>query len=1228
MTLSQLLPLADGWDTLAQVRDALRRGRRSAQLEGLPVAAKGWMLARLLQEMTPSGGKPPFLLVLTYTEEQAQRLAQDIREFLPEDAGGTVRVLPTSLPLLLDDEESGRDVGRAGKRLATLMALANGEPVSALIAPITALLQKSPPPAAMKNRRLTISVGDTLNLDTAAARLTAFGYSREDQVNLPGSFARRGDILDVFPSDADAPVRIDLFGDDVESIRLFDRETQMSSGKMETVTIVAAHEVAYTRESMVKASEAARKVLARRVADFQKRQSVPGADAALLRERMERLQENAEGDITRLSQAAYFPGIERYMPLLHPDAGCALDYLPLGDDGQSDVLVVLDEPSQMKSHSERDIEVIEKNLAGRAERGEILPVPDPICETFEDAILQAAKDRPVLFLSLLARSLHFIQPAAEFHAQGAAPAESFAGKPGALADTITTYIKNKARVIVVSAQAPRVRGLLQDRSIAETPLQILANAKRGGGVTLVNGVLRSGFRLPDARLIVFTDAEIFGSAQDKLKGRKREFRDGMRITSLLDLKEGDYVVHIHHGIGMYRGLTKMTVQGVEKEYLLIQYEGGDKLYVPVDQVDRVQKYIGSEGGAPNVNKLGGQEWAKTTAKAKRQVKEMAGELIALYAARQSTPGHAYGEDTPWQREMEDAFPHTETPDQAAAIEDVKRDLESPRPMDRLICGDVGYGKTEVAIRAAFKVASEGRQVAVLCPTTVLAAQHYANFAERMASFPLRVDMLSRFRSSKEQAKTIEDIKLGAVDVIIGTHRLLSKDVEFKDLGLVVVDEEQRFGVTHKERLKQLRKSVDVLTMTATPIPRTLHMSLSGIRDMSLINDPPEGRTPVKTLIKEYDDDLVREAILREMDRGGQVYFIHNRVESIYSVAAHLQKVCPTARIQVAHGQMNPDDLEETMLDFYERNFDVLVCTTIVESGLDISNVNTIIIDNADKLGLSQMYQLRGRVGRSPRQAYAYLLYRKNKMLSTVAEQRLGALREFSDLGSGYKIALRDLELRGTGNLLGAEQSGTVSQVGFDLFTQLLEQAVREYKGEEQDKTQIPLPTVDLPVAAAIPDKYVPGEAQRILMYKKLAAVRDRADVARLQEEFEDRFGDPPPPVWNALGLLRLRLKCQEIGIDSITTEGTRIQIVFKKEVKLPIHTLKPLTAAFKAQGHTFTQDRVSLLIQSSKVLQQVEEMVSILEKALQEKTPPRVSPGGSGLSGAGATRKTVGSGRR
>ncbi len=1200
MDLTQLLPLADGWDTLAQTLDALRRGRRAVLLEGTPLAAKAWLLARIARD----AGKP--LVVLTYTDEQATRLAEDLAHFMTGDAAP--RLLPSSLPLLLDDAESGRDTIRAGRRLAVLTALANGEG-GTIVAPVTAFLQRTPPPSVLKSRRLTLKVGDSLNLDTLASRLTAWGYSREDQVSLPGTFARRGDILDIFPSDSETPVRVDLFGDDIESIRPFDRESQRSEGKIDSVTLVAAHEVAYTRETMASAPALLRKMTDKRLAQMARNNEAS--------ERIERLRENAENDIARLSQAVYFPGIERYLQLLHKDAGCALDFAP------DDALIVFDEPAQMQSHAERDVDVVVKNLQGRAERGEIAPAPDPLCLSFEDAMRAAQENRQTIALSLLARSVGWLTPDAQVHAPGA-PAESFAGKPNQLADALQTYVKNNARVVVVSAQAPRVRAVLQDREIPEAPLQALTgvSGQKVTGVALVNGVLRSGFRLPDARLIVLTDAEIFGMPSDRAKGRKREFREGMRITSLLELKEGDYVVHIHHGIGQYRGLNKMTVQGVEKEYLLVMYDGGDKLYVPVDQVDRVQKYIGGEGGAPEINKLGGTDWARATAKAKKQVKEIAGELIQLYAARQAAPGHSFGPDTPWQQEMEDAFPYTETPDQLVAINDVKRDLEAPRPMDRLICGDVGYGKTEVAIRAAFKVASEGRQVAVLCPTTVLAAQHFASFSERLSPFPLKVDMLSRFRSPKEQARTLEEIRAGAVDVVIGTHRLLSKDVEWKDLGLVIVDEEQRFGVTHKERLKQIRKSVDVLAMSATPIPRTLQMSLSGIRDMSLINDPPEGRSSVKTLIKEYDEDLIREAILRETDRGGQIYFIHNRVESIYHVAARLEKIVPTARFRVAHGQMGADDLEETMLEFYEHKFDVLVCTTIVESGLDISNVNTIIIDNADKLGLSQMYQLRGRVGRSRRQAYALLLYRKNKSLSSIAEQRLGALREFSELGSGYKVALRDLELRGGGNILGAEQSGAMASVGLDLYMQLLEQAVREFKGDPEDPTQIPLPTVDIPVAAVIPNEYIPSEPQRILMYKKLSAVRNREDVGRLQEEFEDRFGDPAPPVWNALALLRLRLRCMELGIESITSENAKITIAFKKEVKLPAHTLRPLTAAFKAQNYSFTESRILMPVPAaSKVLRTVEETVEVLGRALGEKAPPRVSPGGSGPSGEGAVRK-------
>ncbi|HVK05041.1 MAG TPA: transcription-repair coupling factor [Armatimonadaceae bacterium] len=1198
MNLSQLLPLADHFEAFSRVETLFRRGRKAITIEGMPVAAKGWLVGRLARD----AGHP--LLLVTYTEEQAQRLYEDVRTFLPP--GQEIHLLPTSLPMLLDDEESERDVRRAGQRLATLGLLASGDaprnPV--IVAPVTALLQKVPPPAVLKNRRIVLKVNEAIRLDTLAARLTAFGYSREDQVNLPGSFARRGDILDVFPPDAAAPYRIDLFGDDIESIRPFDRETQRSAGKIDSLTLVPAHEVAYTREAMASASAALRKILDERMRAMR----ASGEES----ERVDRLRDSGESDITRIGQAVYFPGIERYLPLLHPDAVPTLEYFP------AETVMVLDEPPQMLSHAERDLEQVAQNLEGRIRRGEILPPPVSPLLPAEKTLRDMAATHATLSLSLLARAAPWL-PMEEHIAVQGAPAEGFAGRPGLLGDALATYRKANTRVVIVSLQAPRVRGVLQDRELPESPLNELTAGK--SGIALVNGALRTGFKLTDARLVVLTDAEIFGTPADRGKPKqRREFREGMRITNLIDLKEGDFVVHIYHGIGVYRGLTRMTVQGVEKEYLLIQYEGSDKLYVPVDQVDRVQKYIGSEGSPPQVNRLGGNDWARTTAKAQRQAREIAKDLIELYAARQAAPGYSYAPDTPWQQEMEDAFPYTETPDQDAAIRDVKKDLESPRPMDRLICGDVGFGKTEVAIRAAFKVASEGRQVAILCPTTVLAAQHFATFSERLAAFPVRVDMLSRFRSSREQAKTVEDIKLGAVDIVIGTHRLLSKDIEFKDLGLVIVDEEQRFGVTHKERLKQLRKTVDVLAMSATPIPRTLQMSLSGIRDMSLINDPPEGRTPVKTFIKEYDDDLVREAIERELERGGQAYFVHNRVESIYHIANRLEKITPNARFRVAHGQMNEDDLEEAMLDFYEHKFDVLVCTTIVESGLDIPNVNTILIDNADKLGLSQLYQLRGRVGRSRRQAYAYLMYRKSKSLTTIAEQRLDAMREYGELGSGYKVALRDLELRGAGNMLGADQSGTVSAVGLDLYMQLLEQAVREYKGEEQDKEAEPLPTVDLPVAAAIPAKYVPSEAQRILMYKKLSAVRQRDDVARLQEEFEDRFGDPPAPVWNALALLRLRLRAQEVGIESITTDAGKIQIVLKKGVRLPTHTIRPLITAFKAQAGKFDPDRISVNIVSSKVLNQVEEMVEVIARALEQKTPPRVSPGGSGPAGYGAKK--------
>jgi transcription-repair coupling factor (superfamily II helicase) len=1194
MNLSALLTLADGWDTLAQADDALRQGSRVVQLEGLPPAARGFVLARLSHSLR----KP--MVVVAHDEASAAQLSLDLTAFLPE--GQRVVHLPSSLSLLLDDNDSERDVSVAGKRLGVFGELLSGNIPSVLIASATALLQPVPPAANILSRRLILNIGETVNLDTLSVRLTAFGYLRSDLVRFPGSFARRGDILDIFPSDAKHPIRVDLFGDEIESIRLFDAESQRSEGKLEAVTIVPAHEVSYTRETMQSAAAILKTQLAREIS----RREALGESA----ERIEKRRDSAESDIVKIGQAAYFPGVERYFALLHPEATTGFALLP------KDAILVLDEPAHFHSQTERDSESIAKHLEGRAERGEILFFTPPSSSPLDDLLKAARENRPTVIFTLLARGLSWLGPDIHLFANGA-PAENFSGRPGALAETLNTWVRNEVRVVAVSAQAPRLRGMLAENKLSETPLPAL----KASGIALVGGVLTYGFRLPDARLVVLTDTELYGTPQDRRRGsrRKKEFRDGMRITSLLDIKAGDHVVHIHHGIGIYQGLVKMTNLGVEKEFIKVVYAGSDTLYVPTDQLDRVQKYIGSEGNAPAVHKLGGIEWLKQTARAHRQVREMAGELIQLYAARQAIIGHAYGADSPWMREMEDAFPYVETPDQLAAIEDVKRDLESPRPMDRLICGDVGFGKTEVAMRAAFKVASEGRQVAILCPTTVLAAQHFTTFSERMAAFPLRVDQLSRFRSPREQAQTMGDLKIGGVDIVVGTHRLLSKDIKWKDLGLVIVDEEQRFGVAHKERLKQLRQSVDVLAMSATPIPRTLHMSMSGIRDMSLINDPPEGRTAVKTYIKEYDDLLVREAIVREIERGGQVYFIHNRVESIYHVASHLEKLIPGLRFRVAHGQMNEDSLEDAMMEFYAKKYDVLIATTIIESGIDIPNVNTIIIDQADKLGLSQLYQLRGRVGRSPIQAYAYLFYQRNKTLKTIAEQRLDALREFTDLGSGYKVALRDLELRGAGNLLGAEQSGTVAAVGFDLYCQLLDQAMREFKGEDVAKTDAPLPTVDLPVAATIPEKYIPSEPQRILMYKKLAAVKNKIDVAQLQEEFEDRFGDPPPPVWNALGLLRLRMRCVEVGIESIQTDNQKIIIALNATTELPKYALRALTAAFKTQNYQFEAKRVVIPILSSKVLTQTEELVEYLQKAL---TDPPPAPRPESLEKRKAIQKT------
>lgn len=1164
MSLEKLLQINNDYPRSREVLDAVNDGVKMVQIEGLAAAAKSWLLAGIFRETGRT------MLLITYTLEQAERVAEDLCLYgIPKDQ---VLFFPPSDAMIYEDGPP--DFSVIGERLGVLHALALRQ-TAIIVAPINAVLRRTMPRQILSQAHVEVKVGDELDMDEFIEQIVKLGYERTDVVDRHGEFSRRGGIVDVYASSEDNPLRIELFGDEVESIRRFDSATQRSVDKIESALILPAREVLLTADNVEKAVLRIKKEL-----EAQKQ----SLNAAEDRESVKRLSEKVEDDITRLQNLAYFDDIEFYLPYIHPDEISVFDYLP------ADAIVALDEPMQIKSHWEQHEEKMLETLINRANRGLLLASQKRQHVPFESTIRRVLASKQGLSFALLPRPVPWAHSDVNVQIESK-PMDSFAGRIEAVADQIKTWLGYDMTVVLASGRDNRMREIMTEFGIS--------TAKLEDTITLIPGAyvakapLRSGYKLSEAKLMVLTDSEIFG--EQRMHRARKTSHEGIPISSVLDLKEGDYVVHINHGIGFYRGITKLKTQGVEREYLLLEYAGNDKLYVPSEQIDRVQKYIGGEGNPPVVHRLGGSEWLKTTSRVKKAVQEMAKELIELYAWRQALGGYAYAPDTPWQQEMESAFPYNETPDQLGAIYDVKKDLEDHKPMDRLICGDVGYGKTEVAIRAAFKVVSDGKQVAVLCPTTVLAQQHFNTFSERLAAFPITVEQLSRFCTKAEQKATIEGVKFGSVDIVIGTHRLLSKDVEFKDLGLIVVDEEQRFGVRHKEKLKQLKKQVDALTMTATPIPRTLHMSLAGIRDMSIINDPPEGRMPIKTFVKEAQADTVRQAIVNELDRGGQVFFVHNRVENIGHVAEQVQKLVPYARVDVAHGQMNETELERVMMDFYEHKFDVLVCTTIIESGLDIPNANTIIVNDADKLGLAQLYQLRGRVGRSDRQAYAYLIFKPDKALTEVAEKRLDAIREFTDLGSGYRIAMRDLEIRGAGNLLGSEQSGQMAAVGFDLYCQLLSKAVSELKGEEVEEVE--LPSVELPIDAYIPQGYMPTEAHRILFYKKMAAVKSKDDVQAVQDELEDRFGDPPRPVWNMLAIIRLRLRAHELGIESISPVRNQININFGPGVRISEEMCREQMKTYRR--HWFQPDKLVINPSSPRIISEIEDMVEVLAKAFK-----------------------------
>jgi transcription-repair coupling factor (superfamily II helicase) len=1032
------------------------------------------------------------MLVITPRPERARQLHEEIPYWLGGDDAVRLFPEPDSLPY----ERLSSAPFTVQQRLRVLAELGSGHEAPLVVAPAHAVARRTVLADRLASARHTVETGSRIDLDEMLARLLGLGYEMDSTAELPGTMSRRGGIIDVYPSDSDLPARIELFGNEVESIRLYDPQTQRSTQLVDRIMVGPARE-------MLAPPSGWRGLLA-------------GLDPTAL---ISDARAGFDEDAACLLDGRWFDGLELYASLVNE--GSFLDYWP------DDALVVLDQPELIEvALEELDSQAIElsQTLVAQGE----LPVGFPVPYlTWPELATRIGGFEHRLDLERWGEG-----SGSDFMGLGAAP--GYDGLlPEFLRDAADMAAKGR-RVAIVSQQAARLSELFAEQDVFVSPVEDVEHLPPAGSITLVRGSLAGGWRIDgEAGDILFSDAEVFGFIK---KRREVSERAIAADTLLSEVSPGDFVVHVDHGIGRFAGLTRLDLEKVEREYLVLEYAADDKLYVPSDQADRVSRYVGPGGYAPSLNRLGTQEWNRAKQRVKEAAAVLARELVSLYSAREVIDGFAFASDSVWQGELEASFPYVETADQLNAVLEVKRDMETPRPMDRLVCGDVGYGKTEVAIRAAFKAVMDGTQVAVLVPTTVLAQQHLSTFTERVGAFPVNVELLSRFRSPREQQEVLQGLATGAVDVCIGTHRLVQKDVSFRNLGLLIIDEEQRFGVTHKERLKQLRREVDVLTLSATPIPRTLHMSLVGVRDMSTMETPPQERHPIRSHVGPYSDTLVREAVLRELERGGQVFYVHNRVQRINWVARKLAELLPEASIGVGHGQMPEESLESVMLDFGGGKMDVLVCTTIIESGLDLPNVNTLIVDDADRMGLTQLYQLRGRVGRGTSRAYAYFLYSRGKELTDAAQRRLRAILEASELGAGFRIAMRDLEIRGAGNLLGPEQSGHMGAVGFDLYNRLLADAVSDLKGSREPAAREgpTTTTIDLPLTAHIPEDYVPDLSARLGIYTRLAGVGSLEGLDELQAELKDRFGPWPASATNLFYLVGMKLKAGSAGIEEVS----------------------------------------------------------------------------------------------
>lgn len=1091
-----------------------------------------------------------FRLIVTHNELRAKEIMEDYRMYDRE-----VMYYPAKDLIFYSADVHGQAIVK--ERLKVIRKIAENEPVT-IVTTIDAGMDYCLPFEKYMENKITIAGGDIVDLEAIRNRLSDMGYENTAQVEREGEFSIRGGILDVFPLTEESPCRIDFWGDEVDTIRSIDVESQRSVENLEKIDIYPAAEIFMTEEQ---ALAGLRKInLDMEACTKEMREQGRLEEANRLRQNIESFKDAFEayhGMVNLESYIHYFAegisggrkekGLERTVSFF--------DYFR-----DREVLVFLDEPNRCIEKAEAVEYEFRESMVSRLEKGYILPKQMDVLYSLPQ-LMQKLQKYPLVLLSTLDMALKDIAIERKFYIQ-VQSSPSYNNNFSMLAKDIGRLKQQKYRVLLVSASETRARRLCQD--LMDFEINAFYDGKmehelQPGEVMVTRGNLRRGFEYPNLRFVVVTESDIFGGLKKKKKKKIKKY-EGAAIHSFNDLKIGDYVVHENHGLGIYQGIEKIEVEQVTKDYLKVAYAAGSNLYVPATSLEVLQKYAGSDAKVPKLNRLHSPEWKKTKSRVKGAVQEIAAELVDLYAKRQARQGHSFEKDTVWQKEFEELFPYEETEDQLKAIEATKEDMESTKIMDRLICGDVGYGKTEIAIRAAFKAVMDGRQVAFLVPTTILAGQHYNTFAQRMKDFGINVELLCRLRTPAEQKKTIAGLKKGSVDIVIGTHRLLSKDISYKNLGLLIVDEEQRFGVTHKEKLKQIKNDIDVLTLTATPIPRTLHMSLVGIRDMSVLEEPPVDRMPIQTFVMEKNEEIVREAIIREISRGGQVYYVYNRVGNMDVVANEIAKLVPEAVVASAHGQMNERQLEKTMFQFVEGEIDVLVATTIVETGLDIPNVNTIMVEDADKLGLSQLYQLRGRVGRSNRTAYAFLMYKRDKMLKEVAEKRLAAIKEFTELGSGFRISMRDLEIRGAGNLLGARQHGHMEAVGYDLYCKMLNEAVKRLKGEPVKHDDYET-SVDIKVDAFIPVGYIKNEFQKLDIYKRIAEIETEEEKSDMIDELVDRFGEPPKSVMNLLMIALLKARAHNAYITDITSKGNKLRFTMYKEADIYPEKIPALIAS-------------------------------------------------------------------